>query len=142
MSPVPAQVLMLSFKCRQETTRTLSSELRATNIDNFTMTSTNAQVMCTSSAAQVNLSSIQHVHISGVSFTRCQWNTLSINGDGVEIRSAVFYQNIMNIVESVNTLIIKDSVFDRNTETGLDLRTNVNSTIIERCVFSNNGNRS
>ena len=32
---------------------TLSSELRATNIDNFTMTSTNAQVMCTSSAAQV-----------------------------------------------------------------------------------------
>ena len=47
----------------------------------------------------------------------------------------------MKTVESVNTLIIKDSVFDGNTETGLDLRTNVNSTIIERCVFSNNGNR-
>ena len=69
MSPVPAQVLMQM----QSGNHTLSSELRAANIDNFTITSTNARVMCTSTAAQVNLSSVQHVHISGVSF-------LDVNG--------------------------------------------------------------
>ena len=95
--------------------------------------------MCTSTSARVKLSSVQHVHISGVSLIGCGENTLSINGDTIEIRNTFFYQNTLNRVESVNTLIVEDSVFDRGSSAGLYLRTIVNSATIQRRVFSNNG---
>ena len=45
------------------------------------------------------------------------------------------------MVESVNTLIVEDSVFDRTMYTALQLNSIVNSAMIERSVFSNNGFR-
>ena len=121
---------------------TLNSELSATNLDNFTITGNNSRVVCTSASAEISFTSVQHVFITEVSFIGCDQNVLSSNGDSVEIRNVVFNQNRINIVESINTLIVMDSVFDGNSDTGLDLSGIVSTVTIESCVFSNNGHRA
>ena len=125
----------------QSGNHTLSSQLSISNKENLTMIGSNAQVICTSSTAQISLTSIQHVLIVGVSFIGCRQNSLSTNGDTVEIQDALFQQNMINFVDSVNTLIVKNSVFNGNMETGIDFRNYVNSATIEGCHFIDNGYR-
>ena len=123
----------------QSGNHTLISELNVADIDNFTMTGTNVRVMCSSRSAQITLSSVQNVCISGVSFIRCGTNMLSTNGNSLELRNVAFLQNNWNYIESTNTLIVEDSVFDDTSITGLALGRGVNSAVIRRCTFSNNG---
>jgi predicted outer membrane repeat protein len=119
---------------------TLTGELMASNSYNYTMSGSDSKVLCDNSA-QISLTSIQHVSINGVSFMGCAQNVLSANGDIVELRNVMFSRNQINKVESINHLIVIDSIFDGNSDTGLDLRSIANVVEIENCTFSNNGHR-
>ena len=119
---------------------TLTGELAASNSFNYTMIGSGAKIIC-STSAEISLTSVQHVLITGVSIIGCDQNMLSKNGGSVEIRNAEFHQNRANVIESVNTLMIEDSVFDANTGMALTLTSIMNLTTIDGCVFSNNGRR-
>ena len=122
----------------QSGNHSLSSELSASSIVNFTINGNSSQVICTASSAQISLTSVENVLITGVAFVGCGRNTLSSNGDTVEIRNVLFYQNSKNSVESVNSLIIKDSEFNGNVNGALHLIGNVNFAIIEGTLFIDN----
>ena len=107
MYPIQAHLLMLSFRCSQEITCTLQALNWELQIVNFTMIGTNAQVMCTSTGAQVSLSLVQHVHISGPSFINVGF--LQMEAALIVTKNACFNQNINNMVASVNTLIVAES---------------------------------
>ena len=53
-------------------TYNLSTILTVLNGYNFTMSSTNATVVCTSSTAQFIFNTVRYVHISGMTFQRCR----------------------------------------------------------------------
>ena len=116
----------------------LSSQLNVANIVNFTITGNNSQVVCIPGSGEISLTLVQNVLITEVSFIGCDRNVLSTNGDSVEIRNAMFNQNRINIIESVTSVVVVDSTFDGNSETGLDFRnTDIESTAtIVNCVFS------
>jgi hypothetical protein len=50
----------------------LSTVLRVSDGYNFTMSSTNATVTCSSATARLEFNRIQNVHISGMTFQRCR----------------------------------------------------------------------
>ena len=121
---------------------TLTGELSASDSYNYTMAGSGAKIICDTSAAELSLTSVQHVFIIDLSFIGCDRNVLSTNGGSVEIRNAMFSQNRINIIESVSSVVVVDSTFDGNSDTGLDFMNNIQSTAtIMNCVFSNNGHR-
>ena len=65
---ISSENITLLFECGNHT---ISSTLSSSNANNFTMSGNNIEVQCSSSAIQITLTSVQHVHISGVSFTGC-----------------------------------------------------------------------
>ena len=119
---------------------TLTRELIASSSYNYSMAGSDSKILCDTSA-QISITSIQHVSITGVSFMGCAQNVLSASGESVELRNVMFSRNRINKVESVNNLMIVDSTFDGNSDTGLDLRSIANRVKIENCIFSNNGHR-
>ena len=123
----------------QSGNHTLNSELSVADINNFTITGTSVRVMCSSRSAQITLSSVQHICISGISFIGCGTNMLAANGNSLELRNVAFLQNNYNYIDSTNTLVVEDSVFDDTSTTGLALGRGVNSAVIRGCTFSNNG---
>ena len=122
---------------------TLNTQLSIANVENFTIIGNDSRVVCTSESgdSEIILTSVQNVFITEVSFIGCDRNMLSVNGDSVVISNVEFHQNRINIIDTVNTLLITDSVFDRNTDTALDLTRVMNLATIEGCIFSNNGHR-
>ena len=122
---------------------TLNTQLSITNVENFTIIGNDSRVVCTSesSDSEIILTSVQNVFITEVSFIGCDQNMLSMNGDSVVISNVEFHRNRVNIIDTVNTLLVTDSIFDRNTETALYLTRVMSLATIEGCVFSNNGHR-
>ena len=119
---------------------TLTRELIASSSYNYSMAGSDSKILCDTSA-QISITSIQHVSIIGVSFMGCAQNVISASGESVELRNVIFSRNRINEVESVNNLMVIDSTFDGNSDTGLDLRSIANRVKIENCIFSNNGHR-
>ena len=71
-------------------TYNLSTILTVSNGYNFTMSSTNATVVCTSSTAQLLFDTIENVYISGITFQQCR------NRYGVVQMSSIMRANILN----------------------------------------------
>ena len=94
---------------------TITSTLSSSNANNFTMSGNNVEIQCSSSAIQITLTSVQHVHISGLSFTGCGSSTLGTNGRSVYLENASFLRSggitVQNISQGVN---ITDMVFSVN----------------------------
>jgi hypothetical protein len=57
----------------------LSTVLTVSDGYNFTMSSTNASVTCTSATAKFEFNSIENVHISGMTFQRCRNKAISMS---------------------------------------------------------------
>ena len=68
----------------------LSTILTVSNGYNFTMSSTNATVVCTSSTAQFIFNTVENVHISGMTFQRCRSYSAAIK------MSSIMRANIEN----------------------------------------------
>ena len=91
---------------------TITSTLSSSNANNFTMSGYNVEIQCSSSAIQITLTSVQHVHISGVSFIGCGSSTLGTNGRSVHLESISFLRSggitVRNMLHGVN---ITDVIF-------------------------------
>ena len=74
----PSQSQNITFRV-EPGTYNLSTILTVSNGYNFTMSSTNATVVCTSSTAQFMFNTVENVHISGMTFQSCKSSF-----DGVE----------------------------------------------------------
>ena len=98
-------------------TYNLSTILTVSNGYNFTMSSTNATVVCTSSTAQFVFNTVENVHISGMTFQRCR------NNYGAIQMSSIMRANI------VNCHIIE------NSGGGAIQMSNVTMSSIENCHF-------
>ena len=79
------------------------------------MSGNNVEIQCSSSAIQITLTSVQHVHISGVSFTGCGSSQLGTNGRSVYLENVSFLESggitVRNISQGVN---ITDMVLSVN----------------------------
>ena len=102
----------------------LSTHLTVSNRYNFTMSSTNATVVCTSSAAQFVFSSVENVHISGMTFHRCRNGAIQI--------SRVTMANIVNSYFNENGY----SIYSSTSRGGLYVTTSTVS--VTDCRFENN----
>lgn len=125
----------------QSGNHTLNSSLIVVNMDNFTITGNDSRIVCTPRSGAIILTSIQSVLITEVSIIGCDVIVPSRNGDSLEIRNVLFYQSGAIIIDSANTVVIKDSVFETN---NLGIAAvyiynfvNFTTATIEGCVFSN-----
>ena len=65
----------------------LSTVLTVSNGYNFTMSSTNATVTCTSATARFEFNTVENVHISGMTFQGCRSGAAEIMGDRRQLAS-------------------------------------------------------
>ena len=112
-------------------TYNLSTTLTVSNGYNFTMSSTNATVVCTSSTAQFIFIRVENVHISGMTFTKCRSNysgAIRMSRVGIAyIRNSLFIDNGKN-----------NSVGLGITNTGGALYAYYSTVSISDCRFENN----
>ena len=76
----------------------LSTELTVSNGYNFTMSSSNATVTCTSSAARFSFYTVEKVHISGMTFQMCRNSAIRISS---VIESSIINSNFVGNIQSV-----------------------------------------
>ena len=96
----------------------LSTVLTVSDSYNFTMSSTNVTVMCTSATAGFEFNGVENVHISGITFQGCR-NRAAVQMSGV------------------TRAIVRKSNFTQNQDIGLQAS---NSAVtISECKFYNNG---
>ena len=85
----PSQSQNITFLV-ESGTYNLSTRLTVSNGYNFTMSSTNATVVCTSSTAQFIFNTVENVHISGMTFQRCR------HSNGAIQMSSIMRANFVN----------------------------------------------
>ena len=105
-------------------TYNLSTILTVSNGYNFTMSSTNATVVCTSSTAQFIFNTVENVHISGMTFQRCTSSNGAIRMSRVtsaHIENSFFVENGYRyhssgggIYVTTSTVSISDCRFQNN----------------------------
>ena len=119
----PSQSQNITFLV-EDGTYNLSTILTVSNGYNFTMTSTNATVVCTSSTAQFTFDTVENVHISGMTFQRCR------NSNGAIRMSSIMRANIEN------SFFIEDGDLYNSFSGGIYI---ISSTVsFSNCRFQNN----
>ena len=121
----------------------LATVLTVSDGYNFTMSSTNATVTCTSATAKFEFNRVENVHISGMTFQGCrngaavQMSTVTM---GIIMRNT-FSGNQGNCLQASYSFVnISDSNFYNNRQTySRALYTSYSNVKIIRSVLSNNG---
>ena len=140
----------------------LNSNLLASHTNGFTIVATTATITCSSQLVLVNITSLNEIQISGVSFVNCRLtvnsvntqltsvsmsdcpranfkaNSVHLNGVSVFRSRSFYFQNVVNFT-------MEDSQFEQISDTAPVLRINnwndlsVNAKIlITRCTFLDN----
>ena len=120
----------------------LSTVLTVSDAFNFTMSSTNATVTCTSATAKFEFNRVENVYISGMTFQRCrsgaavQMTTVTM----VIIMRNNFSGNQGNCLQaSYSSVNISNSNFHNNRQTyGRALHISFSNITITKSVLSNN----
>ena len=105
----------------------LSTVLSVSNGYNFTMSSTNATVMCTSTNARFTFDTVENVYISGMTFQGCY--------TAIQMTS-ISLATLTNSYFISNQILTAVSNFERNHGGALYLATS--SVEISECEFRNN----
>ena len=92
--------------------------------DYFSMLSTNATVICTSTAARFEFNSVENVHISGITFQGC--------------RNAAIYMSRVASASIVNSNFTDNEAVAGTTRHGGALYATFSSITISECEFRNN----
>ena len=104
-------------------TYNLSTELTVSNGYNFTMSSSNATVTCTSSTARFSFDSVEKVHISGMTFQMCMNSAIRMTSvTEAHITNSIFVGNVQQsnsafggaICAHSSTVTIDESTFSGN----------------------------
>ena len=122
----PSQSQNITFLV-ESGTYNLSTILTVSNGYNFTMSSTNATVVCTSSTAQFMFNTVENVHISGMTFQRCR------SSYGAIQMSSVTRANIENNYFVQNGILSYSSIYR-----GGALYVTSSTVSISDCRFQNN----
>ena len=129
-------------------TYNLSTVLTVSNGYNFTMSSTNATVVCTSPTAQFTFDTVENVHISGMTFRGCTNTAVRmLTITRAEIISSNFIDNQCQcngggIYVSSSSITITDSEFLSNQAyfySGGSIFARSSALVIKRSIFIQNG---
>ena len=133
----PSQSQNITFLV-ESGTYNLSIVLMVSNGYNFTMSSTNATVVCTSSTAQFTFDTVENVHISGVTFQGCTGTAVRMSSvsNATVLNGSSTAQFTFSTVENVH---ISGMTFQRCRNTAVTMSTVTRAEIISSNFIDNNG---
>ena len=128
----------------------LSTLLAVSDGYNFTMSSTNATVTCTSDAARFEFSRVENVHISGINFRGCKNTAIRISRVNFTnlvncrcVNNQIYYSRSRSLIGGClhvmsSSVIISDSEFRSNEAYSLGgaIYASLSTIVVHRSRFS------